>query len=52
MANADYRDLITETETMLRGLLEHIHGSQVVDVPLFDIDARTVTREGGAQEMA
>ena len=27
MANADYLDLIDETEAMLRELLVHIHGS-------------------------
>ena len=45
MANADYRDLITMTEAMLRGLLEHVHGSLVVDVSLFDIEVKTITRE-------
>lgn len=45
MAHADYKDLITMTEEMLRGLLTEIHGSTRVEIPVFDIDAKTVTRD-------
>ena len=38
MANADYVDLVHETEAMLRDLIVHIHGSTIVDVPIFDIN--------------
>jgi len=49
MANADYRDLMTMTEEMLRALLVSVHGSTSATVPVFDIDAKTVTR-GEADE--
>lgn len=44
MAHADYQDLITMTEEMLRGLLTEIHGSQKTDIPVFDIDQKELTR--------
>ena len=44
MANADYQDLMPLTEELLRSLLVEIHGSPKVTVPLFDIEAKTVTR--------
>lgn len=41
------------TEELLRGLLVEIHGSQKVTVPLFDIEAKTLTRgdSDGAKEI-
>lgn len=41
------------TEELLRGLLVEIHGSQKVTVPLFDIEAKTLTRgdTDGAKEI-
>ena len=44
MANADYQDLIIMTEEMLRSLLTEIHGSQKIDIPVFDIDQKQLTR--------
>ena len=53
MAYADYQDLMTLTEELLRDLLVEIHGSQKVSVPLFDIEAKTLTRgdTDGAKEI-
>ena len=39
-AYADYNDLITMTEELLRELLTDIHGSPQVEIPVFDIDAK------------
>jgi len=50
MAHADYQDLITMTEQMLRDLLVKIHGSEKVEVPIFDIDSKQVTRDDDKQK--
>ena len=50
MAYADYRDLMTLTEEMLRGLLVEVHGSPIADIPIFDIDQKTITRQGADQK--
>lgn len=50
MAYADYRDLLELTQDILRGLLREVHGSERVELPLFDINAKTVTREGAGVE--
>ena len=44
MAHADYLDLMDMTEDVLRKLLVTVHGAEKVEVPIFDIDAKTVTR--------
>ena len=49
-AFADYRDLITFTEDILKNLCESMYNSQYVLLPLFDIDAKNVTREGTHSE--
>ena len=50
MAYADYRDLMTLTEEMLRGLLVDVHGSPIADIPIFDIDQKTITRQDTDQK--
>ena len=44
LAYADYQDLISLTEDMLRSLALHIHNTQKVKVPIFDIEAKTITK--------
>ena len=44
MAYADYRDLIDMTQDMLKSLAIHIHGSELVQVPIFDINAKAITK--------
>lgn len=50
MAHADYRDLMTMTEEMLRGLVVNVHGSPTVEIPIFDIDSKTLTRDKSENE--
>ena len=45
MAHADYQDLMTMTEDMLKKLLLDVHGTEIIDIPVFDINAKTLTRE-------
>ena len=44
MAHSDYRDLVPITQEVLRGLLTQVHVSLVAEVPIFDIEAKSVTR--------
>ena len=45
MAHADYQDLIEMTEDLLKKLLLEIHGKESIEIPVFDIDAKSVTRQ-------
>lgn len=45
MAHADYQDLMTMTEDMLKQLLIDVHGTETIDIPMFNINAKTITRE-------
>ena len=45
MAHADYQDLIEMTEDLLKKLLLEIHGKESIEIPVFDIDAKLVTRQ-------
>ena len=45
MAHADYQDLIEMTEDLLKKLLLEIHGTESIEIPVFDIDAKSVTRQ-------
>ena len=44
MAYADYRDLIDMTQDLLKSLAIHIHGNELVQVPIFDINAKAITK--------
>ena len=44
MAFADYRDLIQMTQDLLKSLAIHVHGSELVQVPIFDIEAKEITK--------
>ena len=44
MAYADYRDLITLSEDLLKKLCIHMTGSEKATIPLFDIDAKVKTK--------
>ena len=43
-AYADYQDLIKLTEDMLKKLALRIHNSEKIKVPVFDIEAKAVTK--------
>ena len=44
MAYADYQDLVDLTEDMMKKLALHIHHTEKVKVPLFDIESKTITK--------
>ena len=50
MAFADYRDLIQMTQELMKSVAINVHGSELVRVPIFDIEAKEVTKGPNKKE--